>query len=239
MNARPKVLFFDVNETLLDLTAMKESVALSLGGRDDLLPLWFTTLLHYSLVETTAGQYHNFDVIGAAALRMIGRNYGILLSEGEARAAILPMRTLPPHPDVAPALAALRDASFRMVPLTNSSHAMVKSQIGHAGLSEFFEDLLSVESVRQFKTQTEVYRWAVGKMGLNAEDCMLIAAHGWDVAGALWAGCRATFVARQSAQLYPLAPEPEIVEPDLIRVANKLIELPKPDSEREPDIGTP
>ena len=94
MRPRPKVLFFDVNETLLDLTAMKESVALSLGGRDDLLALWFTTLLHYSLVETAAGQYHNFDVIGAAALRMIGRNYGILLSEGEARAAIAPMRTL-------------------------------------------------------------------------------------------------------------------------------------------------
>ena len=29
---RPKLLFFDVNETLLDLTAMKESVTLSLGG---------------------------------------------------------------------------------------------------------------------------------------------------------------------------------------------------------------
>lgn len=227
MKLRPKVLFFDVNETLLDLTAMKESVALSLGGRDDLLALWFTTLLHYSLVETTAGQYHNFDVIGAGVLRMIGRNYGILLSEGEARAAIAPMRTLPPHQDVVTALASLRDAGFRMVTLTNSSKSMVKSQIGKAGLSEFFEDLLSVESVRQFKPKTEVYRWAADQMGLQAEDCMLIAAHGWDVAGALWAGCRAAFVARQGAQLYPLAPEPEIVEPDLMRVAEKLAALPE------------
>ncbi|GAL60641.1 twin-arginine translocation signal domain-containing protein [Algibacter lectus] len=30
---RPKVLFFDVNETLLDLTAMKESVGKVLGNR--------------------------------------------------------------------------------------------------------------------------------------------------------------------------------------------------------------
>jgi len=227
MRLRPKVLFFDVNETLLDLTAMKESVALSLGGRDDLLALWFTTLLHYSLVETAAGQYHNFDVIGAAALRMIGRNYGILLSEGEARAAIVPMRTLPPHEDVVPALASLRDAGFRMATLTNSSHAMVRSQIGHAGLSEFFEHLLSVESVRRFKPYTEVYHWAVDKMDVKAEDCMLVAAHGWDVAGALWAGCRAAFVARQGAQVYPLAPEPEIVEPDLKSVAERLVALPE------------
>ena len=226
MRLRPKVLFFDVNETLLDLTAMKESVTAALGGRDDLLALWFTTLLHYSLVETTAGQYHNFDVVGAAALRMLARNYGILLSEGEARAAIAPMRTLPPHADVAPALANLRDAGFRMAALTNSSKAAVASQIGHAGLSDVFETLLSVESVRKFKPQTEVYRWAVREMRVEAEDCMLVAAHGWDVAGALWAGCRAAFVARQGAQLYPLAPEPEIVEPDLAKVAEKLTALP-------------
>jgi 2-haloacid dehalogenase len=226
MKPRPKVLFFDVNETLLDLTAMKESVTSALGGRDDLLALWFTTLLHYSLVETTAGQYHNFDVVGAAALRMLARNYGILLSEGEARAATAPMRTLPPHEDVAPALASLHDAGFRMAALTNSSKAAVASQIGHAGLSEFFETLLSVESVRKFKPETEVYQWAVRKMGAEAEDCMLVAAHGWDVAGALWAGCRAAFVARQGAQLYPLAPEPEIVEPDLAKVAEKLTALP-------------
>jgi 2-haloacid dehalogenase len=226
MKPRPKVLFFDVNETLLDLTAMKESVTSALGGRDDLLALWFTTLLHYSLVETTAGQYHNFDVVGAAALRMLARNYGILLSEGEARAAMAPMRTLPPHADVASALANLRDAGFRMAALTNSSKAAVASQIGHAGLSEFFETLLSVESVRKFKPETEVYQWAVRKMGAEAEDCMLVAAHGWDVAGALWAGCRAAFVARQGAQLYPLAPEPEIVEPDLAKVAEKLTALP-------------
>jgi 2-haloacid dehalogenase len=227
MKPRPKVLFFDVNETLLDLTAMKESVASALGGRDDLLALWFTTLLHYSLVETTAGQYHNFDVVGAAALRMLARNYGILLSEGEARAAVAPMRTLPPYADVAPALANLRDAGFRMAALTNSSKAAVASQIGHAGLSDFLETLLSVESVRKFKPQTEVYRWAVREMRVEAEDCMLVAAHGWDVAGALWAGCRAAFVARQGAQLYPLAPEPEIAEADLAKVAERLIGLPE------------
>jgi len=42
---RPKLLFFDVNETLLDLTAMKTSVAQALDGRADLLPLWFTTVV--------------------------------------------------------------------------------------------------------------------------------------------------------------------------------------------------
>ena len=49
---KPKVLIFDVNETLLDLTSMRSSVGEALGGREDLLPLWFSTMLHYSLVST-------------------------------------------------------------------------------------------------------------------------------------------------------------------------------------------
>jgi len=52
--ARPEVIFFDVNETLLDLTPLKESVGETLGGRPELAPLWFTTLLQYSLVATVA-----------------------------------------------------------------------------------------------------------------------------------------------------------------------------------------
>ncbi|MBF4985430.1 haloacid dehalogenase type II, partial [Nonlabens mediterrranea] len=54
---KPKVLFFDVNETLLDLTQMKKQVADALGGNDHLLPLWFTTMLQYSLVMSASGRY--------------------------------------------------------------------------------------------------------------------------------------------------------------------------------------
>ncbi len=54
---KPKVLFFDVNETLLALAPLKVSVGAALGGREDLLPLWFTTMLHYSLVDTLTDNY--------------------------------------------------------------------------------------------------------------------------------------------------------------------------------------
>jgi len=56
---------------------------------------------------------------------------------------------------------------------------------------------------------------------------MLVAAHGWDVAGAIWAGCRAGFISRPGAQLFPLAPVPEIVEPDMLGAAKRLIAMEK------------
>jgi 2-haloacid dehalogenase len=120
---RPKVILFDVNETLLDLIPLKESVGKALGGCPELLPLWFTTLLQYSLVTTVADHYSDFGDIGAACLRMVAKNQGITLTEEAAKKAISPIRSLPAHADVAPALERLHAAKYRMVTLTNSGSA--------------------------------------------------------------------------------------------------------------------
>jgi len=47
----------------------------------------------------------------------------------------------------------------------------------------------------------------------------LVAAHAWDVAGALRAGCATAFVARPGQVLDSLAPWPDIVGADLDAVA--------------------
>ena len=213
--ARPKVILFDVNETLLDLTPLKESVGKALGNRPELAPLWFTTLLQYSLVTTVAHQYLDFGEIGAACLRMVARNRGIDLSEENAKEAVAPMRSLPPHADVIPALGGLRDAGYRLFTLTNSSKTAVADQMKYAGLTEFFESSLSVEEVGKFKPHADVYRWAAGRAGVDVSECLLAAAHGWDVAGAAWAGMKTAFVARPGQQLFPLVPQPSITIPTL------------------------
>jgi 2-haloacid dehalogenase len=51
------------------------------------------------------------------------------------------------------------------------------------------------------------------------------AAHGWDVAGAMAAGMRAAFISRPGQQLYPLAPEPELVSPSFTPLATALLEM--------------
>ncbi|MGJ8636151.1 MAG: haloacid dehalogenase type II [Phycisphaerales bacterium] len=222
---RPTCLFFDVNETLLDLNAMKTSVAKALDGRADLLPLWFTTMLQYSLVSTVGGKYEDFGVIGAAAMRMVANNHGLELTQEAALKSMSPIRSLPPHPDVAPALQKLKDAGFRMVTLTNSSNAAVEAQMRNAGLIDLFDERLSVEDIGLYKPHEHAYRWAARRVGVPASECMLIAAHGWDIAGALWSGWRGAFLARPGAQLYPLADSPEIVVPTLTGATEQLLKM--------------
>ena len=224
---RPKIIFLDVNETLLDLSPLKESVGAALGGKPELVPMWFTSMLHYSLVNTVADRYEDFTKIGAATLQMLATNNGIDLTSQQADKAIEPIRSLAPHPDVEEAMKSLVDAGFKLVTLTNSSTSGVEQQMKNSGLQKYLTDRLSVESVGYFKPHSHVYRWAARQVQHDIGDCMLVAAHGWDIAGALWAGMRGAFLARPGKQLYPLAPEPEINEKDFKLAAERLIALPE------------
>lgn len=204
--ARPKVIFFDVNETLLDLEPMRESVGKALNGQEELLPLWFSTMLHHSLVDTVTNRYHNFGDIGVAALMMVAKTHGIELSEGAAREAIVtPLRSLPPHPDVKAGLQSLKDQGFRLISFTNSSNQGVRTQFENAGLIEYFDDRFSIEDSQSYKPALAAYQWALKEAGVRADEAMMVAAHGWDIAGVKAAGMTGVFVARPGKTTYPLA----------------------------------
>lgn len=220
-NERPRILFFDVNETLLDLEPLKRRVEETLATPGS-AKLWFATLLQYSLAMTASGRYAAFADIGAAVLQMLARNSDIALDEADAKKVLSVMQALSPHPDVEPALSRLKKAGWRLVTLTNSSQSGVEAQMRHARLEGFFERQLSVESVGKFKPHHEVYAWAAGEMGTVPADCLLVAAHGWDVAGAKWAGLRTAFIAREGQQKFPLAPAPDVDVPDLGALADAL-----------------
>ncbi|MEO5697830.1 MAG: HAD hydrolase-like protein [Burkholderiaceae bacterium] len=94
--------------------------------------------------------------------------------------------------------------------------------MAHAGLDTYFERQLSVDSVQRFKPHRDVYLWATREMGAAPADSMLIAAHGWDVAGAKWAGMQTAFIAREGQQKFPLAPDPDIEVADFNALAGAL-----------------
>ena len=204
--SRPKVIFFDVNETLLDMKKVQDSVAEALDGKRELLSLWFSTMLHYSLVDTTTERYHGFADIGVAALQMVAKTNDIELSEEAAREAIVtPLRSLPAHPDVKEGLRSLKEQGFRIISFTNSSNKGVQTQFENAGLIELFDERLSVEDKKVYKPALASYRWAMEKVGVIPEDCMMVAAHGWDIAGIKASGMSGVFVTRPGKTTYPLA----------------------------------
>ena len=112
--------------------------------------------------------------------------------------------------------------NFRLVALTNSSDAGVAEQLSNAGIGNFFERHLSVESLRRFKPAQSVYHWAASEFQQEPNNTMLVAAHGWDVAGAKWAGLQTAFVERPGQHLFPLGPEPDLHVADFAALVTAL-----------------
>ena len=219
---RPKMLVFDVNETLLDLAALKPVFASALGSTDA-MGEWFARMLHGSLVANHTGRYRPFGDIGIEALLMVAGKRGIELEKDQARDVVGTMRRLPPHPDVIPGLSALRSACIRMITLTNGSSEAADDQMANSGLGEFFELSLSVDAVGRFKPAPETYLMASVRTEVEVDEMMMVAAHDWDVLGARTVGIPGAFVAR-SGSVWSLADHAaELVVPDITELAASML----------------
>lgn len=217
-----KLIVFDVNETLLSLSALDLEFQ-RVFGDPSRRGEWFAQVLQNSLVATITGKYDDFGKIAGVALDMTAHKYHMELLQEDRSAILSAIRTLPAHGDVRAGLDRLKDAEFRLFTLTNSPPHVVEAQLENSGLSEYFEKSFSVDAVKRFKPDAEVYLMTARELGVPAEQVRLVAAHDWDVAGALVAGCAAAFIARPGKVLNPLMPAPDVVGNDLIEVAEKII----------------
>ncbi len=213
-----RIIVFDVNETLLDLAALDEGFGRVFGdvaARQE----WFAQVLHTAFAVTAAGGYHQFGEIGAAALEMVAARRALLLEEAERAALLAPMLELPPHPEVPAALDRLQAAGLQLAALTNSAPDAAVSQLENAGIIDRFERVMSVDAARRLKPAPEVYLMAAAELGQGPENLRMVAAHDWDVAGAMKVGYAGAFVARPGMVLNPLHPAPDVVGADLAEVA--------------------
>tara|TARA_R100001369_G_scaffold28219_4_gene50748 strand:- start:31687 stop:32358 length:672 start_codon:yes stop_codon:yes gene_type:complete len=222
MKTAPKLLIFDVNETLLDMSPLKFSINRALKN-EWAFDIWFPTLLQYSLVETLTENYKDFSEIAGATLKMTAHKLDIDLTEVQIKSVLSPITKLSAYPEVSNALETLKQNGFKLVALSNGKPQVVNDQLKYAKIHDFFDKVLSIEEVKNYKPHVSTYHCAYSLMNILPEDTMLIAAHGWDIAGAKRAGIQAAFVSRPGKSLYPLAMQPELIGSSLTDITNSLL----------------
>ncbi|MGQ0569561.1 MAG: haloacid dehalogenase type II [Armatimonadota bacterium] len=220
----PRAIIFDVNETLLDLRALDPHFERVFGDAD-VRREWFQQFVQNFLVTIVLGKYVEFGAIGRGALDMVAERLGRRLTDGDRRQILGTIRELPPYPEVRESLEHLKAAGFRLGTLTNSTKQVAEAQMRNAGLVDLFEHVLSADEVKRLKPGAEPYRMAAERFGVSISELRLVAAHAWDVAGALNAGCKAAFVARPGIVLDPIHEPPDIVGRDLREIAAKIMTM--------------
>src|SRR5207248_4380346 len=86
----PRIVAFDVNETLLDLRALDPLFG-EVFGDAALRPLWFAQMLQLSFVGTITGNYVDFTTAQHAALRMLAMRQDLALSAANAARIVVAM----------------------------------------------------------------------------------------------------------------------------------------------------
>ncbi len=216
-------LVFDVNETMLDLAALDKQFERILGD-PSLRRDWFALVLRNALTLNILGRYHDFATVAGTSLEMVATARGIEITAEDRASVSAAMINLPPHPDVPASLERLGKAGFELVALTNSPPEVATAQLSNSGLKPSFDHILSVDAAQRLKPDPEVYRRAAAAIEVPLERMMMVAAHDWDIAGAMAVGMAGGYVTRPGMAVNPLFAEPTLVAPTMDAMADEIIE---------------
>ena len=219
------VILFDMNETLLDMSALDPTFARIFGAASgaELRKKWFRQVLELFLTATITGEFRSFDKLTDEALQMLAMQQGREASAQDRAALKEAQMRLPAHPDVRPGLVRLKAAGFRLAVLSNSTEKSSKALLKLAGLDDQLEQVLSADTVERHKPAREAYEYAARELGVKAKEIVLVAAHAWDVAGAMAAGCGAAFVERPEKVPNPGNKKPQFQAGDITALAEQIV----------------
>lgn len=219
---RPRVVLVDVFETMLRVDALR-SRFVDVGRPGHECELFFARALRDGMALTLAGAVSPFADVARAALRT---TTGHTLSDEAVEHVLAGFRELPPHPDVEPALMALARARIPAFAFTHGTEALARDALDRAGLRTYLRDVLSTEQIRSFKPPPRVYHWACQQVSQPPDRVALVAAHSWDVHGAVRAGLVGGLATRLEGGVPEIVERPHVAAHRLDSVVERLIALP-------------
>lgn len=181
---------FDAYGTLFDVHSPVAQVASTLGEQaDGVSRMWRDKQLQYTWLRSLMGVHADFAQVTAEALDYALAAHGV--GDQALRDRLLELYlTLDAYPDARRCLSGLREGGFATAILSNGSPAMLAAATGSAGLAPLLDAVLSVETVGIYKPDPRVYRLAVDRFELSADEICFVSTNPWDASGAAHFGFR-------------------------------------------------
>ena len=229
-NPNIRVVVFDAYGTLFDVYSIGalaeklypgQGAALSVLWRDKQIE--YTRLISLSDPNPQGSRhYQSFWDITRASLRYALARLGLVHTQAHEDALMAQYAQLTAFPENLGVLQALRQRGVATAILSNGSPEMLQSTVHSAGMSDWLDEVLSVDSVRQFKTTPTSYQLVQDHFGFLPAEVLFVSSNAWDALGATWFGFTTLWVNRQGLPHETMGPAPHHTGRDLSEVLKVL-----------------
>lgn len=221
-----QLVVFDAYGTLFDVYSIGalaeklypgQGAALSVLWRDKQIE--YTRLISLSDPDPRGSRhYQSFWDITRAALRYALARLNLVHTAAHEDALMAQYAQLTAFPENLGVLQTLRQRGVATAILSNGSPEMLQSAVHSAGMSDLLDAVLSVDSVRQFKTTPASYQLVQDHFELTPSEVLFVSSNAWDALGATWFGLTTLWVNRQGLPPEAIGPAPHHTGRDLRHV---------------------
>ena len=208
----PRAVLFDAYGTLFDVYSIGLLAEQLFPGHGQALGvLWRDKQIEYSRLVTTSNDgahYQPFWDLTRAALRYACQRLGLGLTPEAEEQLMNQYRHLSAFPENREVLQALKDKGIVTGILSNGDPAMLAAAVKSAGLDGLLDHLISVDSIRKYKTHPAAYALGEQATGLKADQIGFVSCNSWDALAATWYGYRTLWVNRYKLPFETLGTQP-------------------------------
>jgi len=221
-------LAFDVYGTLIDTQGVVVMLREIIGDKAELFSrTWRDKQLEYAFRRGLMRKYATFATCTEDALAFAAAFHKVSLTKSQRDILLDAYRSLPVFEDVKDGLSGLKEAGHDLYAFSNGTEASVKELLISAEISEYFTGIISVDEVRSFKPDPDVYEHLLLKTGSTIDDTWLISSNPFDVIGAISVGMRSTWLQRSKESIFdPWGIEPTVTI-ETFRDLKRVIEMDK------------
>ena len=199
----PITLAFDVYGTLINTSGINDLLKQYIGDKTEaFMDLWRSKQLEYSFRRGLMKRYEKFSVCTRNALDYSDIYLDAGLTEIKKTCLMQKYRVLPVFPDVENSLIKLQSSDCRLFAFSNGFGDDVKNLLVNAKIDKYFKDVISVDDIKTFKPNPDVYEHFLNKTSSKAAESWLISGNPFDVIGAGSVGMNSVWVKRSQKQVF-------------------------------------
>lgn len=209
---KPRAVLFDAYGTLFDVYSVGLLAEQLFPGQGQALGvLWRDKQIEYTRLVTTSdhgAHYQPFWALTRAGLRYACKKLALDLTPAREEQLMNQYRHLSAFPENREVLQALKSRGVVTGILSNGDPDMLAVAVKSAGLEDLLDHVLSVDSLRKYKTHPDCYALGPQATGLDVTQMAFVSCNAWDALAATWYGYRTLWVNRYQLPFEELGTQP-------------------------------